>query len=53
MTPDAAAAKLQQDWQLSGPPEIYQDPDWRGVLPRFPNRIQVRVEYQGALAAEQ
>lgn len=53
MTPDAAAAKLQQDWQLSQPPDIYQDPDWLGVLPRFPNRIQVRVEYGGALAVEQ
>ncbi|MEZ4554902.1 MAG: hypothetical protein R2854_00360 [Caldilineaceae bacterium] len=48
MTSDAAAAKLQQDWQLTGPPEIYQIPTG-GVLPRFPTAS--RAEYQGALAA--
>lgn len=53
MTPEDAATQLQQEWQLTRPPEIYQDPAWLGVLPRFPNRIQVRVESQGALAAEQ
>ena len=48
-----ALQTLQERWRLSSPPDIYQDPDWTGTLPRFPNRIQVRVEFQGALAADQ
>ena len=52
LTPDAAAAVLIERWQLDGPPDIYRDPAWLGVLPRFPSRIQIRVEYDSALAAE-
>lgn len=36
---------VQQRWPLARPPEIYQDPDWFGVLPYFGRRIQVRVDY--------
>lgn len=40
-----AISLVQQRWPLARPPEIYQDPDWFGVLPYFGRRIQVRVDY--------
>ncbi|MCB9150748.1 MAG: hypothetical protein H6641_18495 [Caldilineaceae bacterium] len=47
--PADAIAALQQRWQLERPPEIYRDPELLPTLPTLPNRIQVRVEYEGAL----
>jgi len=52
LTPEEASQSLTANWQLDRTPEIYQDPDWLGTLPRFPNRIQVRVEYQEPVALE-
>lgn len=47
--PADAIAALQQRWQLARAPEIYRDPELLPTLPTLPNRIQVRVEYEGAL----
>ncbi len=51
LSEDEAVRVLQDSWQLARPPEIYRDPEWVGALPRIPNRIQVRVDYD-ALAAQ-
>jgi len=48
-----ALQAMRENWQIAGQPDIYQDPAWMPKLPRFPNRIQVRVEYAGALAVGQ
>ncbi len=45
---EEAAAAIAARWPLENQPEIYQDPDWLSVLPRFPNRIQVRIVYDDA-----
>ncbi len=50
MTSEEAGQMLEERWLLNGPPEIYQDPAWISALPRFPSRIQVRLEYADALA---
>ena len=50
LDPSAAIAQLARRWPLAGRPDIYLDPQWLGTLPVFPSRIQVRVEYEGALA---
>ena len=42
---DEATAALQERWLLTGPPDIYLDPAWKGTLPDIGSRIQVRVEY--------
>lgn len=52
MTPQSAVETLAARWPLASQPDIYQDPAWMPQLPRFPSRIQVRVEYGGALAVE-
>jgi hypothetical protein len=51
-TPAEAVNTLSSRWQLAAPPDIYRDPAWLDTLPAFPSRIQVRVEYGGALAAQ-
>lgn len=50
LTPEEAATAITARWQLEQAPEFYQDPGWTGTLPKFPNRIQVRVEYTAAEA---
>ena len=45
LTPAAAQQMLAERWRLRETPDIYQDPAWVGTLPRFPSRIQVRLEY--------
>jgi hypothetical protein len=40
-----AAAAIAGKWPLENTPQIYQDPEWLPTLPRFPNRIQVRIDY--------
>lgn len=50
LPPDEALQLVQQRWQLAGPPEIHRDPEWFATLPPLGNRIQVRVEYDPALA---
>ncbi len=52
LTPDNAVQLMQARWLLAQTPEIYRDPQWTPTLPRFPSRIQVRVELDEALAAE-
>jgi len=47
LTPDAAAAAIQERWLLAEPPEIYRDPEVLAVLPAIERRIQVRIDYQG------
>ncbi len=42
---DEAKTALQERWLLTGPPDIYLDPAWKGTLPEIGSRIQVRVEY--------
>jgi len=51
-TPAEAVNTLSSRWQQAAPPDIYRDPAWLDTLPAFPSRIQVRVEYGGALAAQ-
>ena len=48
-----ASQTMRDNWQIAGQPDIYQDPAWMPTLPRFPSRIQVRVEYADALAGGQ
>lgn len=50
LPPDEARALVQQRWQLAGPPVLHRDPEWFATLPPLGNRIQVRVEYDPALA---
>lgn len=50
--PARAIALINERWPLAQPPEIYRDPEWLDTLPTFANRIQVRVEYAGSLAAQ-
>ncbi len=50
LTPAAAQQMLAERWRLRQTPDIYQDPAWLGTLPRFPSRIQVRLEYADAVA---
>ena len=45
MPVDEAASAIATRWPLEESPQIYQDPDFRQVLPRFRNRIQVRIDY--------
>jgi len=45
MPVDEAAGAIAARWPLEESPEIYQDPDFGQVLPRFANRIQVRIVY--------
>lgn len=45
LPPDAAAQAIQERWLIEGPPDIYLDPAWKGVLPNLPSRIQVRINY--------
>lgn len=52
LPPERAIAAIMTRWPLARPPELYRDPDWLDTLPTFPNRIQVRVEYAGSLAAQ-
>jgi hypothetical protein len=52
LTPEEATVWMETNLLLAGPPDIYQDPQWVRTLPKFPTRIQVRVEYDEALAAE-
>jgi hypothetical protein len=52
LEPSEAMATLQQNLQLARAPDIYRDPDWLGTLPVFSSRIQVRVEYEGAISGE-
>ncbi len=49
LPPNEATAVLQARWNIARPPEIYLDPAWLGILPRFGSRIQVRVEYEADL----
>lgn len=49
MSPEDAMAAIAARWPLASESRIYQDPDWLGVLPRFPNRIQVRIEYDNVV----
>jgi len=51
-TPANAIELMQDRWLLAHAPDIYRDPQWTPTLPRFPSRIQVRVELDEALAAE-
>lgn len=51
LPPDEAIALVQQRWPLERTPEIYRDPEWFATLPPIGNRIQVRVEYDPAVAA--
>lgn len=51
LPPERAVSVIMTRWPLARPPEIYRDPEWLDTLPTFPNRIQVRVEYAGSLAA--
>ena len=46
-TPEEALAIVAARWPLARPPDLYRDPDWWDTMPTFPNRIQVRVEYNG------
>lgn len=48
LSEEEAAAAIHARWPLEAAPEIYQDPAWLPTLPRFPNRIQVRIDYGGA-----
>lgn len=48
LPPTEAAQTITGHWSLEATPDIYRDPDWLPTLPRFPSRIQVRVDYQGA-----
>lgn len=50
LTPTAAAAAVQQRWQLEAPPQIYRDPEWFATLPAIGNRIQVRIAYDRSAA---
>lgn len=51
LPPEEAIQLVQQRWPLERPPEIYRDPEWFATLPPLGNRIQVRVEYDSALAS--
>jgi len=51
LPPAEAAQAIASRWSLEATPDIYRDPDWLPTLPRFPNRIQVRVDYQGSTEA--
>lgn len=44
---DEASQILQTRWKLAKQPEFYRDPEFFGVLPSLPSRIQVRVDYGG------
>ena len=52
LTPEAAIELVQQRWPLERTPEIQRDPEWFATLPELGNRIQVRVEYDPAVAAQ-
>lgn len=52
LTPQAAIDLVQQRWSLARTPEIQRDPEWFATLPALGQRIQVRVEYDPALAAQ-
>lgn len=52
MKAEDAARMLDERWLLNKLPDIYQDPGWMGTLPRFPTRIQVRIEYADAVAGQ-
>lgn len=45
LAPDEAVEAIATRWPLEQAPDIYLDPDWLPVLPRFSNRIQVRIDY--------
>jgi hypothetical protein len=45
LSEEEAITAIAERWPLETMPEIYRDPDWLPVLPRFPNRIQVRIVY--------
>ncbi len=45
---DNAVTEISQRWPLESVPDVYQDPEWLPTLPRFPNRIQVRIDYGSA-----
>jgi hypothetical protein len=45
LSPDAASEMIKSRWLLSGNPDIYLDPAWKGTLPDIGSRIQVRVDY--------
>jgi hypothetical protein len=52
LTPEQAISTLMAQWPLARPPEIHRDPEWRNILPTFPSRIQVRIDYGDSLAAQ-
>jgi hypothetical protein len=52
-TVEDAAAEMQRRWLLEAPPEFYADPDWLGLLPVLPSRIQVRIVYDEPTSANQ
>lgn len=52
LTPDEALQVVQARWPLERTPEIHRDPEWFATLPPIGNRIQVRLTYDPALAAQ-
>ena len=51
LPPEEAIQLVQARWVLERPPEIHRDPEWFATLPAIGQRIQVRIEYDAAVAA--
>jgi hypothetical protein len=51
LPPEEAIQLVQARWVLERTPEIHRDPEWFATLPAIGQRIQVRIEYDAAVAA--
>lgn len=52
LPPEEAIQLVQARWPLDRVPEIHRDPEWFATLPSIGNRIQVRIAYDPAVAAQ-
>jgi len=52
LTPEEAIQVVQTRWPLERTPAIHRDPEWFATLPSIGQRIQVRIEYDSAVAVQ-